>query len=89
MQFPSKFQYNSLQTLKEQYSTSYGKTKKPKIAKTIPYNKKPSGSIIIPDIKLYYRAIVTKTHAIVIKTDKLINGMESKTYTYRHLIIDN
>ena len=29
MQFPSKFQHNSLQTLKEQFSTSQGKTKNP------------------------------------------------------------
>jgi sortase (surface protein transpeptidase) len=50
-----------LQTLKEQFSISYGKTNKtkqnktnkqknPRIAKTIVHNKRVSGSIIIPDI---------------------------------------
>jgi hypothetical protein len=47
--------------------------------KTILYNKRTSSEIITSNLKLYYKAIITKTACICIKTDRLINGIEVKT----------
>ena len=53
-------------------------SKKLRIVKTIINNKITSGRMIIPDLNLYYRAIVIKPHVIGKETDMLTNGIESK-----------
>ena len=53
--------------------------KKPRIVKTILNNKRTSGGIIIPDLRLHYRAIVKKLHSTGSETDRFISGIELKT----------
>jgi hypothetical protein len=55
------------------------KNKNPRIAQTIlNNNKKPSGGITIPDLKMYYRTIVIKG-AWYWHRDTLINEIKLKT----------
>jgi hypothetical protein len=81
---PAKIPNQFFIELKRAISKFIWNNKKLRTVKTILNNKRTSGGITIPDIKLYYRAIVKKKkrkklYGIGTETDRKITGIELKT----------
>jgi hypothetical protein len=69
MQSPSKCQIDSSE-LERTICKFIWNNKKTRRAKTVLNNKRTSGGITIPDLKLYYRAVGEKMHSTGTVTDR-------------------
>jgi hypothetical protein len=67
MQSPPKFQLNSSSSLERGIWKFIWNNKKSRIRKTVLNNERTSGAITIPDLKLYYRAIVIKICMVLVQ----------------------
>jgi uncharacterized protein (DUF736 family) len=97
MQFPHKIPtqfFNELErTMSKFIWNNKKKKKKPRIAKTLLKDKRTSGGITMPDLKLHYRAIVIKTAWYCYSNKQVdqwnrIEDPEMNSHTYGHLIFD-
>jgi hypothetical protein len=92
MQSPSKFQIYSSE-LERTICKFMWNNKNPKLAEAILNNKRTSGGITIPDLKLHCRAIVIKTACYCYRDRQVdqwyrIEDLEMNSYTYGHLNFD-
>ena len=90
---PHQNSNSNLEQIKRAISQFIWNSKKHRIAKTLLKDKTTSGGITMPDLKLYYRAIVIKTEWYWYSDRQVdqwsrIENPEMNPHTYGHLIFD-